>query len=185
MSLLIFVIFVGSEVYFLSLVVGYVQQQQYYNMMLIGAVAVYSPAFLIIGSVVTTSNLSNKWVFVILSLIAVGPSCAYPFIAGSAYDELSMLVLCVGPFTMVFWMALRTIRRYEKVLFLGVLSFLYLFFYIPVVLLTLNELKLFTPDSASQSIIRYVGLGVMGFATAAVMIYLVVIGGLAAYKFIS
>jgi hypothetical protein len=111
-SLLIFAIFMGTEIYFLSLMIGYIQQLQYYNMVLMGFMIVYSPLFLIVGSWVIGSGLSNKWLFVVLSILAAGPSCAYPFIVGTAYTELSMLVLCVGPFTGVFWMVLRSIRRY-------------------------------------------------------------------------
>lgn len=96
-----------------------------------------------------------------------------------------MLVLCAGPFTFIFWMVLRSIKRYYRVLFLGILSLLYVFFYIPVTLLTLNELRLFTTDVPTQDIIRYAGLGIMGFAVTVILIYLIVVGALAAYKFIT
>ena len=60
-----------------------------------------------------------------------------------------------------------------------------MFFYIPVILLTLNELRLFTTDTLSQAVIRYVGVAVMGFATAVVLVYLIIVGVMAAYKFIT
>jgi hypothetical protein len=178
-SLLIFAIFVSTETYFLSLMINYVRQLNVYSMVLMGFMIIYSPLFLVIGSFIINSSLRNKYLLVILALVSIIPSCAYPFISGTTYDELSILVLCVGPFTCVFWMLLRSIRVYQRILFL------YIFFYIPVVLLTLNELELFTTDTSVQSIIRITGIAVMAAAVFVVLTYLIVIGAISAYRFVT
>jgi hypothetical protein len=165
--------------------INYVRQLNVYSMVLMGFMIIYSPLFLVIGSFIINSSLRNKYLLVILALVSIIPSCAYPFISGTTYDELSILVLCVGPFTCVFWMLLRSIRVYQRILFLGILSYFYIFFYIPVVLLTLNELELFTTDTSVQSIIRITGIAVMAAAVFVVLTYLIVIGAISAYRFVT
>lgn len=181
---MIFIIFVGTETYFLYLMIDYIVSLNIFNLVMMGFMIIASPLFLVLGTFIINSPLPNKYLFVLLSLCFIIPSASYPFIVGTQYDELSVIALAVGPFTCLFWMSLKSIRTYQRILFLAGLGYLYLFFYIPTIIVTLNQLRLFTIDSTLQDTIRYVAIGTMATAVSVVVLYLIVVGSISIYNFI-
>lgn len=183
-SFLIFSIFIGTETYFLYLMISYVAAFNLFNMVMMAFMIVVSPLFLVLGTFIVNSTMPIKYLFVILSLVFLMPSASYPFISGTAYDDLSIIGLAVGPFTCLFWMVLKSIRVYQRILFLSSLAYLYLFFYIPTIVATLNMLKLFTTDLATQSLIQNGCIGVVASAVLIILLYLIIAGSISIYNFI-
>jgi hypothetical protein len=183
-SFIIFLGLLGSEGYFLSLMVDYVSTLNYYSMAIMGFMLVYSPLFLVLGSFIINSPVRNGILFAILSISSVVPSTAYIWLY-TADSSLTLLVLFVGPFTMLFWMIARTEREENRTQVLGIIFYLYVFFYVPVAILALNQLTLLTKDTNSQLIILAICLGIMGAAAGVVVIYWIVKASIGIYNFIT
>lgn len=165
--------------------ITYVQSLNLYSIAIMGFMLIYSPMFLVLGCFVVNSPIRNGILFAILSIFSVTPSFCYPFIGDLINSNLALMILFVGPFTMLFWMVVRTGREENRTQVLGMVFYLYVFYYVPVVLLALNQLELLTGDRKVQMIVWAVCLGVMGVAAGVVVLYWIIKASIGIYNFIA
>ncbi len=143
----------------------------------------YVPIFLLMGSFIVHSKLSNKYLFIILSIISIIPSCMYPFFYTSN-NTINLILLAVGPFTIIFWLIIKSINKINRILHLKALFYLYTFFYIPAIGFAMNSFYLFTTDIQQAFFINLATELIPSIAAAIVILYYMVLTIIFIYGFV-